>query len=148
MKDRIPPPAQNIPQNVSAQIGSKIFTLTWDKEVNITGYEVSITNNGKTEIIETTVNTLTVDEFNGKELLNYETFLVKVRSVNGRLEEQLQRSDCRNTGTGGPPPAPENISIEGGYKSLHISWKKMKDTKSYSLYYRKGGYRRRVYNAW
>lgn len=62
MKDRIPPPAQNIPQNVSAQIGSKIFTLTWDKEVNITGYEVSITNNGKTEIIETTVNTLTVDE--------------------------------------------------------------------------------------
>ena len=139
MKDRIPPPAQNIPQNVSAQIGSKIFTLTWDKEVNITGYEVSITNNGKTEIIETTVNTLTVDEFNGKELLNYETFLVKVRSVNGSWKSSYSAQIAVTPEPDGPPPAPENISIEGGYKSLHISWKKMKDTKSYSLYYRKAG---------
>lgn len=139
MKDRIPPPAQNIPQNVSAQIGSKIFTLTWDKEVNITGYEVSITNNGKTEIIETTVNTLTVDEFNGKELLNYETFLVKVRSVNGSWKSSYSAQIAVTPEPDGPPPAPEDISIEGGYKSLHISWKKMKDTKSYSLYYRKAG---------
>lgn len=139
MKDRIPPPAQNIPQNVSAQIGSKIFTLTWDKEVNITGYEVSITNNGKTEIIETTANTLVVDEFNGKELLNYETFLVKVRSVNGSWKSSYSAQIAVTPEPDGPPPAPENISIEGGYKSLHISWKKMKDTKSYSLYYRKAG---------
>lgn len=137
MKDRIPPPVQNIPQNVSAEIGSKTFTLTWDREVNITGYEVSITNNGKTEILETAVNTLTVNEFNGKELLNYETFLVKVRSVNGSWKSSYSAQLAVTPEPDSPPPAPENISVEGGYKSLHVSWKKMKDTKSYSLYYRK-----------
>lgn len=137
MKDRIPPPVQNIPQNVSAEIGSKTFTLTWDREVNITGYEVSITNNGKTEILETAVNTLTVNEFNGKELLNYETFLVKVRSVNGSWKSSYSAQIAVTPEPDSPPPAPENISVEGGYKSLYVSWKKMKDTKSYSLYYRK-----------
>ena len=48
MKDRIPPPAQNIPQNVSAQIGSKIFTLTWDKEDKYyRSMRFTITNNRK-----------------------------------------------------------------------------------------------------
>lgn len=139
MKDRIPPPAQNIPQNVSAQIGSEMFTLTWDRELNITGYEVSVTHEGKTELMESTENTLTVQEFDGKELLNYETYLVKVRAVNGSWKSGYSQQISVMPEPEGPPPAPENISIEGGYKSLHVSWKKMKDTKSYSLYFRQTG---------
>ena len=139
MKDRIPPPAQNIPQNVSAQIGSEMFTLTWDRELNITGYEVSVTHEGKTELMESTENTLTVREFDGKELLNYETYLVKVRAVNGSWKSGYSQQISVMPEPEGPPPAPENISIEGGYKSLHVSWKKMKDTKSYSLYFRQTG---------
>lgn len=139
MKDRIPPPVQNIPENVSAQIGSREFTLTWKKEVNVTGYEVSITNGGRTEILETSENTLTVNGFNEKELINYETYLVKVRSVNGNWKSSYSAQISVMPEPDGPPPAPENISIEGGYKSLHVSWKKMDDTKTYSLFYRQAG---------
>ena len=37
------------------------------------------------------------------------------------------------------PDAPENVSISGGYRKLDITWKKMEDTDSYTLYYREQG---------
>lgn len=37
------------------------------------------------------------------------------------------------------PEGPEEIKIEGGYKSLNVSWKSHKKAKDYDLYYRKVG---------
>lgn len=139
MKDRIPPPVQNIPKNLKAEEGSEEFTLTWDKEVNVTGYEISVAHGGKTETLSSEENSITVKRFGEKELLNYETYSVRVRSVNGSWKSGYSRELSVTPKPSGPPPAPEDISIEGAYRSLNVSWKKMKDTQSYTLFYRQKG---------
>lgn len=139
MKDRIPPPVQNIPKNLQAEEGSEEFTLTWDKEVNVTGYEISVAHGGKTETLSSEENSITVKRFGEKELLNYETYQVRVRSVNGSWKSSYSKELSVTPKPSGPPPAPEDISIEGAYRSLNVSWKKMKDTQSYTLFYRQKG---------
>ena len=83
MQDRIPPPEMNIPQNLNAQPGSQSFTLTWDKQVNVTGYEVKISQGDSSETVRTTANTLTVTTFGGKKLNNGTAYTVQVQSLNG-----------------------------------------------------------------
>lgn len=139
MKDRIPPPVQNIPKNLQAEAGNAEFTLTWDKENNVTGYEVSVSHDGETETVASEENSITVNSFDGKKLLNYETYRVRVRSVNGTWKSSYSGELSVVPEAGGPPPAPEYIQIEGSYRSLDVSWKKMKDTRSYTLYYRQKG---------
>lgn len=139
MKDRIPPPVQNIPKNLQAEKGSEEFTLTWDKELNVTGYEISVSHEGKTETLDSEENSITVKRFGEKELLNYETYNVRVRSVNGSWKSGYSSQLSVTPEPTSPPPAPDDISIEGAYRSLNVSWKKMKDTQSYTLFYRQKG---------
>lgn len=139
MKDRIPPPVQNIPKNLQAEIGSAEFTLIWDKENNVTGYEISISHDGETETMASEENSVTINSFGGKKLLNYETYRVRVRSVNGTWKSNYSSELSVTPEPSGPPPAPEYIKIDGFYRCLNVSWKKMKDTQSYTLFYRQKG---------
>ncbi len=139
MKDRIPPPVQNIPEGLTADIRSAEFSLSWDKEINVTGYEVAVSHGGKTEVLATEEPSVNINNFDNDKLLNYETYRVKVRSVNGRWKSDYSRELAVTPEPDSPPEPPENISVQGGYRSLDVTWKKMKDTKSYSLYYRQKG---------
>ena len=50
MEDRIPAPVMNIPDQVKAEPGDKKFTVTWNAQTNVAGYEVMVKKDGKSKV--------------------------------------------------------------------------------------------------
>lgn len=140
MEDHIPEPDLSIPDRLKGEPGDAQFTVSWRHQPNVTGYKVKVS--GETvdgemeEIFSTEENTLNVQKLNGKELSNNESFSVKVRSVNGDWASPYSDELLVETIATKRPEPPEQISIKGGYQKLTVSWKKMKSTYAYNLYYR------------
>ncbi len=143
MEDHIPEPDLSIPDRLNGIPGDAMFTVNWRNQPNVTGYVVAVT--GKTmksddeleeKFPEQTANTITVSGLGGGELVNNDIYKVKVRSVNGDWKSPWSEViEVRPEATKRPEP-PEQISITGGSQKLTVSWKKMKSTDSYNLYYR------------
>lgn len=139
MESRIPAPTMDIPQNLAAKGGNKEFTVTWSKASNVTGYEVEITSEKGTQTLRTGTNSITVKQFLNDKLKNGTEYTVRVQSTNGEWKSGYSSAVVVIPKATKAPNAPENISINGGYKLLNISWKSMEDTDSYNLYYREKG---------
>lgn len=139
MENRIPEPALDIPQNVTAQPENKKFTLTWDPCVNVTGYEVLIQFEGEEELIYTKGNILNASSFKGDKFVNGKEYTVQVRSVNGTWRSKYSDVGKVVMKTDKLPEPPDYLKVTGTYKAIKASWKKMEDTDSYNLYYREVG---------
>lgn len=139
MENRIPAPEMNIPGNLSAQPGSQSFTLTWDKEVNITGYEVKISQGDSSETVRTTANTLTVTTFGGQKLKNGTTYTAQVQSLNGEWRSGYGETVSVTPKADKLPPAPDGLTLTGRFQRIEAAWDSMKDTDTYTVYYRKAG---------
>lgn len=136
MEERIPEPEKDIPKNLTAAAGNKQIRLEWDPCVNITGYEVRISQGGRQETVLTAVNSLDVTGFGGKELTNYLEYRISVQSVNGAWCSGYCPEVTAVPLPAGKPDKPDNVSARGGYQRVDVSWKNMKDTVSYNLYYK------------
>ena len=144
MEDRIPEPQMDRPQNLTAIAGSKQFSLSWDRCVNVTAYEVLIRQADWKEgdwqdIIPVTNNALVVTSFGGKELVNNQDYEVMVQSVNGTWRSGYSEKLVVTPKPAGRPDKPDNVTAVGKYRSITVSWKQMKDTQYYNLYYKKSG---------
>ena len=139
MESRIPAPEMNIPANLRAEAGSQTFTLTWDAQVNVTGYEVRIALGDVTETVATTANSLTVTTFGGEKLQNNTTYTVQVQSLNGQWRSGYGEAVTVTPKADKLPAAPDALTLTGRFQRIDASWKAMKDTDSYNLYYRKAG---------
>lgn len=145
-EDLIAPPEMNIPQNVKADPGSKEFTISWDPENNVTGFEVSVSDpsiQGDNEQIFTTKSTsmtVTSYKFGPKgKLENGKEYTVKVQSTNGTWRSGWSVPIKVKPEATKVPDKPENVKASGGYKTITVSWKVMGDTDSHILYWRKQG---------
>ncbi len=113
---------------------SEQLTVNFQHATNVTGYEIEITGGKlKEKIFQTTYNTFTIEDLD-----NYTTYKIRVRSVN-----QEWRSDWVEA-TGTPtatrvPPAVDMVKAVPTFSAIEFSWKDMKDTKTYNLYYREKG---------
>lgn len=140
MEDRIPEPDMNIPKELTAVAGSKSFGLTWKREVNVTGYEVKVTGEVKDGVKEAVINSagnrLEVESLDGDDLINGKEYTVRVQSVNGAWKSGYGEAVKVTPLASERPEPPEGVNISSGYRSLSVSWKKMKDTDYYSLFYR------------
>ncbi len=139
MEDRIPEAQLCIPDRLYVDNQDAAFTISWRKQPNVTGYEVTVEDKegeSQVHLVENT-SSLTVNELNASKLVNGEDYYVTVRSVNGAWRSRPSERVTAQPRAASIPPAPENISITGGYKRLSITWKDMKDTDTYTLYYRK-----------
>lgn len=140
MEDRIPEPQMDIPENLSAEAGSESFDLSWKRAVNVTNYEVEISGKTKdgiqTQVISSAPNNLSVENINNSSLVNGEDYTVRVQSVNGSWRSGYSQSITVTPEAQSVPAPPENVSVKGGYQLLNVSWKDMKNTDSYSLFYR------------
>ena len=137
MENRIPAPTMDIPQGLKAEAGSKSFVLTWNPAKNITGYEVKISDGDTTEVRKTASTKMEVTTFNNDDLINKQEYKVSVQSVNGEWRSGYSEEVTVVPFTTEKPAAPDNLSVKGGYRSISASWKKMEDTDSYNLYYKK-----------
>ncbi|MDE7309235.1 MAG: fibronectin type III domain-containing protein, partial [Lachnospiraceae bacterium] len=142
MEERIPAPQMDIPQNLSVVEADKMFTVSWDPCVNITGYEVEISAETKdgtivTETKRTAQTSLTVSSFNGDELVNKTVYTVRVQSLNGEWKSGYGEEIQAIPFTTKKPPAPDNLTLKAGYRTITAGWKKMEDTDTYNLFYKK-----------
>lgn len=139
MDTRIPEPAADIPVGLKAEPANKSFTISWNKASNVTGYEISITSGGRTEFRKTTSTKLTVSQFNKNKLENGTEYLVSVRSTNGEWKSAYCDEIPVVPKAGGKPPAPDGVSVKGGYRSVDVRWKKAEDADGYNVYWKEDG---------
>ena len=140
MEERIPEPEMDIPKNLKADAGNKLITLSWDACANITGYEVWVNLEGQPDSkAETTLvsnHSMVISSYGGKELENLKTYVIKVQSVNGTWRSGYCSEVEATPQPTGRPDKPDNVTAAGKYKSIAVSWKAMKDTETYNLYYK------------
>jgi hypothetical protein len=139
MESRIPAPSLGIPDNIKITPANKAFTVSWKAQDNVAGYQVEMTYNGKSVVLPAYVNRITISSFGTEKLKNNEVYQIRVRSFNGEWKSAYSDVVDAVPKPDAKPYAPENVSVKGGYRYLDISWKKMEDTDSYTLYYRVQG---------
>ena len=136
METRIPEPEMNIPKNLQGTAGDKKFTVSWTPERNVTGYEVRIEADGYREVVKTTVPSVTVTQFKKDKLENKKEYMVSVQSVNFDWKSGYSAPITLTPQTSSKPAAPDDVKASGGYRSISLSWKNMKDTDSYHVFYK------------
>lgn len=140
MEKRIPEPEMNIPKDLFVTNEDKAFTLTWGQEVNVTAYEVEVSHGKDTpEIVRAASNKLEIKSFKKDKLVNGDTYEVRVRSVNGTWKSPFSESKVAVPRVSKEPDPPDNLKAVGRYRSIQMSWKDMKDTDSYNVYYKEAG---------
>nr|MDE7192499.1 fibronectin type III domain-containing protein [Oscillospiraceae bacterium] len=136
MESRIPEPSADIPENLEAKSGDKSFVLTWDRCVNITGYEVMITQGEISEIKRVTGCSLSVSSLNNKKLVNGNDYTVKVRSVNGSWKSGWSGEITVTPKASSKPDRPDGLTAAGAYRSIMLSWKAAEDAEWYNVYFK------------
>lgn len=144
MENRIPEPSLDIPEGLEAVAGNKNFRLSWEPCVNVTGYEVRISQEDSQEkesqppeTVLVARNNLAVVSFNGDKLKNNTAYTVQVQSVNGTWRSGYGSPITVTPKADKKPEKPDNVKAVGKYRSIAVSWKKMGDTDYYNLYYKK-----------
>lgn len=138
MENKIPEPELAIPTIKSVQAGNKEVSLSWSKETNVTGYEVSITYNGVTKYVKTTDTQITISQFGNDSLKNKQTYILRVRSINGDWTSQFSEAVSAIPKYDSKPDAPDKLALKVDYKKISVSWQAPKDDSAdeYTLYYR------------
>ena len=139
MEKRIPEPEMNIPDGLTLTGGNKSFRVTWNGQVNVTGYEVKVDYNGQSEVRRVAANQLEVKSFMGGRLKNGELYEVCVQSINGTWESGYCESKTVSPVVSGKPDPPDNLKAAGGYRRVSLTWKNMEDTDYYNVYYKADG---------
>lgn len=141
MEQRIPQPEMDVPENLKASVSSETISLTWDPCVNVTGYEIWIrrVEDGAEDTAMAVRNSVDITSFAGKSLENYKEYIVKVQAVNGTWRSGYGEEVSATPVPNGPPKKPDGVSARGEYQKVIVSWKNMKDTETYNLYYKESG---------
>lgn len=145
MESKIPEPELDIPTKVTAQAGHQQIDLTWEKQVNVTGYEIEIQEKGKPATVElqssanTSYSIRTFKKGKKGKLENGKVYQIRIRSVNGEWKSAYSDAIEVSPQVGKSPEKPEGVSIQSGVGQLMVSWKDMDDTDYYTLYYREVG---------
>lgn len=148
METRIPEPELNIPQNITVDGIGDSFTVSWDPETNVAGYQVAVSakdKNGKVyeeQIYNAGVNRILIQSFKGgvkDKVTPLWTYTVRVKSVNGSWSSAYSDKVSHYQFAAGAPDAPDNLKLNGKYRQIDASWKDMPGTEKYTLEYREVG---------
>lgn len=144
MEDHIPAPKLDIPEGIEIDELDEELYIKWDALNNVTGYKVKVTYNGKSEEHAVNQNVLDLKSFNNDKLLNGKTYEISIKAVNDADKDSLWQSDYSQVVKASPqvskvPDAPDNVKAVGAYRSINLSWKDMKNTDSYNVFYREKG---------
>lgn len=138
--EEVPVPVMEAPKNVKVKVGSESGTLTYNNMANVTGYEILLkTLSPDGQVIKNDIYQTNYTEFELVGLKNYTTYLVQVRAVNGEWRSPYSNEVSFEPKPNRLPPAVDMVVMSPVYEGFNFSWKKMDDTKTYNIYYRKVG---------
>lgn len=142
MEHKIPEPEMNIPGNVKIVPGNKSFTISWDKQNNVTAYEIEVTTDSvqNPEYRKTTAHTgVLIAQFNKDKLENGQTYKIRVRSLNGEWKSKWSDWFSAVPKVTKKPERPDYVSVTGGYRNIRITWKDVEDADTYTVFYKEDG---------
>ena len=141
-EERIPEPVLSRPtidkDSITNTEGEhKQVTVSWNRQTNVTGYEVSISgkNYSKTGVTSSTSYTFPSDSFNGSPVA-FEDYTLMVRSINGDWKSGWSDPVVYTIKCKSKPNRPEYVSVTQGILSLKVSWRALYDTQTWSLFYK------------
>lgn len=143
MENRIPAPELDIPTLEEPVSENEGFTVAWDAQRNVTGYEVYVSGPVKkqtgieTQIVRVDGTSQKLISINDKPMKNFEKYTVKVRSVNGDWRSPWSDEKTAEPKPQKLPAPPDQVKAQGGYRSMTVSWKDMDDSNGYMVYYKK-----------
>lgn len=143
MANRIPAPQLDIPSIKEVVSLDKALTVSWYPRTNVTGYEICVSGPVKgqskpeTQIVRVSGTTHSVSSINGKSLLNFNKYTIKVRSVNDDWSSPWSEERIGEPKPQSLPAPVDNVRAQGAYRSINVTWKNMDDADGYMLYYKK-----------
>lgn len=138
--EEVPVPVMEIPKNVKVKVGSESAVVTYNDMPNITGFELLVkTLSPDGQVIKNEIYQTNYTTFDLSDLKNYTTYLVQVRAVNGEWRSPYSDEVSFEPQPNRLPPAVDMVVMSPVYEGFNFSWKKMEDTKTYNIYYRKAG---------
>lgn len=143
MENRIPAPELNIPSGFKTEKAEdQEIVISWKAETNVTGYDVKVSGEVKDkgqqeQTIRVSKNTIDLKSINGGKLLNGKNYQFQVRSVNGDWKSPWSESFNVTPKAVSLPPAPDYVTVKGGYRVIQVSWGNMDDTDKYIIEYKK-----------
>lgn len=142
MASRIPAPELSIPEIQSIVPANEEFTVIWNAQNNVTGYELWVEgptkkSNGekRNQVVRISGTSHTVVSVNDESLMNFAGYTVKVRSVNGEWTSGWSNEVQAVPSPTSTPDYVDNLVTTGGFRSIHATWKDMDDADGYMLYY-------------
>ncbi len=137
--ETVPVPVIERPTNLKVQPLSESMIVTFDNMRNVTGYEILVEEIVNDSVVKQTVYQTTYNEFRVQGLTNYSNYSVRVQSVNQEWKSGYGNNVIVTPIPTRKPPAPDMVVVTPVYAGFNVSWKKMKDTRTYNLYYREVG---------
>ncbi|MDE6788975.1 MAG: M60 family metallopeptidase [Ruminococcus sp.] len=161
MEERMTEPEPDYPTNLkvsqpkTANKDAKI-TATWDKCVNIEGYEFEVSTSSATKADGSFVSTISgiqnnyvtdntfslqSEHGNFKLIKTNTTYYVHVRTVADTYRSKWSATSKIVTKAFSAPDKPDNVKAGGAYKSLRVSWSadNTNSTTNYDIYWRRTG---------
>ncbi len=143
MDKRIPAPELNVPTLSALKPGNEQLRVSWTAQSNVTGYELYIEGPvGKSQKIANDTVKVSGDSYiassiQTESLINFETYKIKVRSVNGDWKSPWSNEQSGIPEPQAKPAPPDNVKLTAGRNYLHVTWKDMDDASGYMVYYKK-----------
>lgn len=137
--ESVPVPVIEKPTNLKVKALSESIEITYDNMRNVTGYEILVEEIVNGSPVKQMYYQTTYNEFRVSGLTNYSNYSVRVQSVNQEWTSGYGNSVMVTPLPTRKPPSVDMVVVTPVYAGLNISWKKMKDTKTYNLYYREVG---------
>ncbi len=135
--EEVPAPKMEFPKNIKVEIGSEQANVTFDNLPNVTGYEILVQTLENGQITENIIYQTSYTTYEIKGLENYTTYQVSIRAVNGEWKSAYSNTVEFMPIPNRKPPKVDMVVANAVYGGINVSWKDMKDTTSYNLFYKK-----------
>lgn len=137
--EKVPVPEIEVPKNISVITSSEKAEINFDQLRNVIGYEILVQELKDGQIVSNIIYQTTYTNYVIKELKNYKNYQVSVRAVNGEWKSNYSNSVSFSPEPNRLPPRVDMVNLTPVSSGFNISYKDMKDTLSYNIYYRKSG---------
>ncbi len=137
--EEVPVPEIEIPKNISVTTSSEQAEVKFDYLRNVIGYEILVQELKDGQILSNNIYQTTYNHYTIQGLTNYKNYQVSVRAVNGEWRSSYSNSVSFTPEPNRLPPKVDMVNLTPVSSGFNISYKDMKDTLSYNIYYRKSG---------
>ncbi len=133
---------QSMVTGLVAIAGDQTVDLKWNRSVNITGYNVYISDEYSTDLADYELAAEVIDEevtiasFDGDKLTNGDTYYFVVTSTSGTWESAMSSIVSATPETVEIPTQVQSVVVKAGDESITVSYKAVKNAEWYNIYYK------------